>query len=87
MREDICYDGGTCAASGEYEGQAEHLWKQGERGGFHMTCCGWDSWVCGEFSFHECATADMYYITATVTFSCVLTYSEIVHGGYKSIHH
>jgi hypothetical protein len=43
--------------------------------------------VCGGFSFHECATSDMFYATITVTSSYVLTCSDIVHGRYKSIRH
>jgi hypothetical protein len=31
MREDICYNDGMCVASGEYEGQARHCWKDKER--------------------------------------------------------
>jgi hypothetical protein len=46
----------------------------------HLTLCGWDSQVCGEFYFHDFATVDVFYTTIT-TFSYVLMCSDIVHGG------
>jgi hypothetical protein len=56
------------------------------RKGCHMTCHGWDSQVCSRFSFHKCATTDVFY-TIIMTFSHVLTCSDIFHSGYESIHH
>jgi hypothetical protein len=51
-----------------------------------MTCHGWDSQVYRGFSFHECATKKVCYTIITVTFSYILVCSDIVHGGYKSVH-
>jgi hypothetical protein len=79
MREDVRYDDGMCAVSGEYEGQARRYWKKEDRG----VSCDWlrfsDLW--GTF-----VTSDMVYTTVT-TFSHVVTCSDIVRGRYKSIHH
>jgi hypothetical protein len=52
-----------------------------------VTSRGWDSQVCGGFSFHECATTEVFYTTITTTFSSDLTCCGIVHAEYKSIHH
>jgi hypothetical protein len=54
--------------------------------GCHVTHHASDSKLCGEFYFHECATTDVFY-TTIMTFPCVSMCSDIVHGGYKAIHH
>jgi hypothetical protein len=82
MREDIHYDDGTYAASGEYEGHVRHCHQQGERGVSHDT-----PWL-GFQGLQEIFLSQVcYYRCISQTFSYVLTFSDIVHCRYKSIHH